>query len=384
MSKLVDSIPATERHIGYWVDLRGVQFEDSQPNTSWMQAFPVGEYKHPIYGKIKMTVERARNMARNVIHKVRGIDLAVDYSHNSGGPAAGWVKSAEARNDGLWLFVEWTEEAAEGIRTGKWRYFSPEFVDEWKHPQSGEKFKDVLFGGGLTNRPFLKNILPVNLSEVLDEQDPTQLDEGGEMEKLLQLLREKFELADDASEDSIIEVLNKALSTNTEPEPAELDEAAIAKVLEEHPALEALVNQNKVLAENNKTLAGRVINLEAATKKSSASAKLAEWHNGGLPTSLDKDITSFMLSLDESAVDKFSGIIDEVVKTGLVPLGEHGRTRKHTESGDSSFKFDEMENRVKELMEEHDMDYADAAAMFFRENEEAYQQYVDSLGEGEG
>lgn len=383
MSKLVDSIPATERHTGYWVDLRAVQFDDSQPSSSWMQAFPVGEYKHPIYGKIKMTVERARNMARNVIHKVRGIELAIDYGHDSGGEAAGWVKSAEARNDGLWLFVEWTEEAAEGIRTGKWRYFSPEFVDEWKHPQSGEKFKDVLFGGGLTNRPFLKNILPVNLSEVLDEQDPTQLDEGGEMEKLLQLLREKFELADDASEDSIIEVLNKALSTNTEPEPAELDEAAIAKVLEEHPALEALVNQNKVLAENNKTLAGRVINLEAATKKSTASAKLAEWHHGGLPTSLDEDITSFMLSLDESAADKFSGIIDEVVKTGLVPLGEHGRTRTRSESGEGSFKFDEMENRVKELMEEHDMTYADAAAMFFRENESAYQDYVDSLGEGE-
>jgi len=239
-----------DQKLAYWVDLEGIAFEDGRPDASWLQAFPIGEYDHPVYGKIKMTIDRARNMASGVIRKVRGIDIAIDYGHNSGGEAAGWVTSAEARIDGLWLFVEWTKQAAAAIRAGEYRYFSPEYMDKWKHPQSGDEFTDVVLGGGLTNRPFLKNILPVNLSEIEKAEERG----GGGMEELLMKLREALKLGDDVEEEAILEALSEAIQPKQEekkdPDPVEtLSEQEVAKILEDHPAMAAVLDQAKAADE---------------------------------------------------------------------------------------------------------------------------------------
>ena len=381
-----------KQHLAYWVDLQAIKFDDSKPNSSWMQAFPVGEYEHSVYGKIKMTVERAQAMASNVIQKVRGIDIAIDYGHDAAGVAAGWVSSAEARQDGLWLFVDWTEDAAADIRSGKYRYFSPEYVSKWKHPESGNTFKDVLIGGGLTNRPFLKNIMPVNLSEVLAQEDASQAGqlEGGDMEKFLETLRTKFKLAEDASEDDIMEALNEALQTNTEEEPDEdpvesLTEEEVAKILEEHPAMAGVLEQNKALSDANKTLAGRVVNLELTGRSQAVNAKLTEWHAGGtdhkhgLPTALDEKIASLMLSANEELVSSLTAIIDEIVKTGLVTLGETKAVRKGRST--STTVLSEVEDGIKKLMDDDEMTYADASAQLFRENEDLYEDYLTEISQ---
>ncbi len=380
-----------EQHLSYWVDLQTIKFDDHSPDSAWMQAFPVGEYKHPIYGKIQMTFERAKQMATNVIDKVRGIDIAIDYGHDSAGVAAGWVSGAEARPDGLWLFVDWTKDAANDIRQGKYRYFSPEFVNEWTHPETGAKFKDVLFGGGLTNRPFLKNIMPVNLSEMLAIDASAGQPKGGKMEKFLEAVREKFELAEDASEDDFMKALNEALQAEEEdPEdPVEsLTEEEIAKILEDHPAMAGVISQNKQLAEANATLAGRVVNLELTSRTQSISAKLSDWHGGGdehkhgLPVSLDEKIVSFMLSANVEQVSAFEGIFDEIVKTGLVTLGET-KTRRGGSDTQSTSVLSEVEAGIKKLMEDNEMEYADASTHLFLENEELYDRYLVEMTEGD-
>ena len=152
---------------GYWVDLSTHQFDESN-GLHWIQAMPLGEYEHPLHGKIEITPERIQRFAANVKAQVRGTDLDIDYDHKAKtDEAAGWVKDAEARPDGLWLAVEWTKDALTKIKNKAYRYFSPEFVDSWTHPKTKQKYNDVLFGGGLTNRPFLKDILPINMSDVI-------------------------------------------------------------------------------------------------------------------------------------------------------------------------------------------------------------------------
>ncbi len=372
----------------YWVDLQGVTFEEDRPDSSWLQAFPVGEYTHEVYGKIKMTVERARNMASNIIRKVRGIDLAIDYGHNSGGEAAGWVTSAEARHDGLWLFVEWTKEAANKIRAGEYRYFSPEYMDVWTHPQSQEKFTDVMVGGGLTNRPFLKNINPVNLSEIEGHTDPqTHEERGGGMEELLEKLRKALKLGNDADEEAVFEALGTALQPDPVEDPPEtLSEEQVAKILEEHPALAGMLEESKRHAELNKTLTGRIVNLEVSARESSISVKLDEWHQGGdekkhgLAPALDESITAFMMTLDEASRTAFTGILDAIVKTGLVSFKETPIRRRVGET-DSSV-LSEVEDGIKALMDANDgMDYGDASALYFSENEDMYDRYQRSLDE---
>jgi len=153
---------------GYLVDLRGVQFDDAA-STTWIHSMTVGEYDHPLHGKISITPERIQRFADNINNRIRGIDLDIDYDHKAhDGSAAGWVQSAQTRPNGLWLLVKWTQTAYQKLKEGAYRYFSPEFHDEWKHPQSGQTFKDVLFGGAITNRPFLKDILPINMTEFIN------------------------------------------------------------------------------------------------------------------------------------------------------------------------------------------------------------------------
>jgi hypothetical protein len=150
------------QQFSYLVDLQGHTFSDGK---GWIQAFPIGTYQHPSYGEIKVDAGRVIKFADNVKNRVRGTDLDIDYDHKKrSDEAAGWVKAAEARSDGLYLFVEWTPTAQKKLSEKAYRYFSPEYQDEWTDNQ-GVTHSDVLFGGALTNRPFLKNIQPVNLSE---------------------------------------------------------------------------------------------------------------------------------------------------------------------------------------------------------------------------
>jgi len=60
----------------------------------------------------------------------------------------------------------------------QFKFFSPEFFDEWKDPASGEVYSDVAIGGALTTRPFFKekSLRPLVASEggidaLLDEDE---------------------------------------------------------------------------------------------------------------------------------------------------------------------------------------------------------------------
>ena len=94
-----------------------------------------------------------------------GRKLAIDYEHQSFDqfnsrpdglrPAAGWIGSLEVRNDGLWATeVNWTDRAAELLRNGEYRYFSP--VIYW----TDEDYSDVAALGpvALTNDPAMRGV----------------------------------------------------------------------------------------------------------------------------------------------------------------------------------------------------------------------------------
>jgi phage I-like protein len=64
-------------------------------------------------------------------------DLPIDYEHQSETPdkrsngpipAAGWIKQLEARADGIWGRVTWTERAAAMIAAREYRYLSPTLI----------------------------------------------------------------------------------------------------------------------------------------------------------------------------------------------------------------------------------------------------------------
>ncbi|MDO9533643.1 MAG: phage protease [Deltaproteobacteria bacterium] len=90
----------------------------------------------------------------------RGVDLVIDYEHQSlqgeRAPAAGWIKELEARGDGLWARVDWTQQARDYLEKKEYRYFSPvlRLDPETRRPVA-------LMHMGLTNVPAIKHLPPL-------------------------------------------------------------------------------------------------------------------------------------------------------------------------------------------------------------------------------
>lgn len=368
---------------GYWVDLDTVQLGDATDRKLWLQAFPFGSFKHPLYGKINFTPDRAARFAANVKDRVRGQDLDIDYDHKERtGKAAGWVQDAEARESGLWIQVEFTEDGFDSIRKKEYRYFSPEFVDEWKHPSTGAMHKDVLFGGALTNRPFLKDMIPVNMSEVSDEG-------GNEVDEFLEKLRKALKLSEDATEEEILAAAAEAEAgpedeeTEEESEESEEGEEDESTELSEDD-IAALIAQNPKL----KKLTDRITALETTSKLSEIKVQLTEWSSEtsgkkfGLPAAVHDDLRKLMLSEGSAAV---KAVIDKVLETGLVEFGERGGQRHGArKAGQGGSPTEQYNDRVQTIMQEKKLSYLEAAAQLSETDPDLYEAYRVETLEGAG
>jgi len=317
---------------GYWVDLLGKQFD----NASWVHALPIGEYEHPVYGKMSFTPERIRRFAQSVKDRIRGIDLDVDYDHKAnGGQAAGWVKDADVRSDGLYLQVDWTPRASEAIQNKEYRYFSPEFDDEWTDA-SGVKHEDILFGGALTNRPFLKDLLPVNLSEITATKKAS---EGGQMgpEQIRELLGLEKDATDEQVKAKIAELTSSPPAPTppapTPPAPAPTPEPtltpaalgdAVAKALAEHPMLKD-IERRLVESQRAQTFAETRQRLERITATQNGRQYVLP------PAVIDAVAEGSALSDPSEMAKKFVDAIESFGRVGFVELGERGRTRNGQE-----------------------------------------------------
>jgi phage I-like protein len=360
---------------GYWVDLFGVQFDESTPNVTWIQAMPLGTYTHPVFGKMTFDAPTVQQYADNVNNKVRGQDLDIDYDHKEyGGEAAGWVQKAEAREDGLYLLVEWTKKAADMIKAKAYRYFSPEFIEEWTHPKTNEKHKNVLFGGGITNRPFLKDILPVNMSEVFEhagDYNPPKKEKEVTPEEQ-KALATKLGLKEDATIEEILAVDIPTVQTEpvtTPPVPVAASEKdELVKLAEDHPAIKTLMATVNSLVEENAAnkqqlsetrAAAKVTQLnEAATKKGFA-----------LSSASKERLTKAFTEGDvESYEEAITGLLDD----GLVALGERGHT--HSIDGEKTAS-EKLSVEVRKLMEADKLSYADAVSRVASLNPALYEEY---------
>jgi len=381
----------------YYSDLRSIQL--GEDNRSWIQAMRVGEYLHPRYGKLTFTLDRLKRFHENHQKRIRGIDLDIDYDHKAdpakGNEAAGWVQDSKLEGNALWLLVEWTNEAASKIKDKVYRYFSPEFEDAWTDA-SGVKHQDVLFGGGITNRPFLKDLLPVNLSELTFNEDK---ENGMDPKKV----REMLGLPEDATDEQVetrAGELRKAETSrgtptqetpnagpdnsatnghgnrdasagatggNTTENP--FDEKQLTEMLAKHPMFAQL---NKQLTEQNETIK----KLAEESKRNGVRVQLAEVDNGAMK------LTPAAKQLAEEAIlsGDASKIVDllKLVGSGnaAVQLGETQVFRATLADEVGKNATDIAEARAKKkLSEDKDLDYATALTEVFAEDTALFNAY---------
>ncbi len=134
--------------------------------TKKIQILKVGKF-FDAWEDFEVTKDDLTSMVKNFNERKRKIDLMVDFSHDSGGPAAAWMKNIYTDKEGteLWADVEWTPSGEEAVKSKAFRYLSADFSWNYMDNETGEKCGPTLFGAGLTNRPVLKNMQPTTLSE---------------------------------------------------------------------------------------------------------------------------------------------------------------------------------------------------------------------------
>jgi phage I-like protein len=194
-------------------------------------------------------------IAKNYTEKVRKIDLAVDLSHENHKDAAGWFKHVYTRKQDteLWAAIDWTVLGKDKISKRQFKYTSAEFSFNYTDNESGEDFGPTLFGCALTNRPFLKGMTPVFLSErnKLFKENKTM---AKKEEIKVEMVDHSKELSELKNKLDVLLSENKSLKTERETEKA-------AKILsEKNISFDELLRSNKVCeAQREAFLSGDVI-----------------------------------------------------------------------------------------------------------------------------
>lgn len=212
--------------------------ENKKDSKGRIQILRAGDFDHDWYGKMSFDEDVFENMIKNFENNVRGIEIAVNYSHFAGGEAAGWIEKLEIVDGGLYADVRWTKEAKEKIEDERFKYISAEFENDYKDNESGKHFGVTLLGAALTNIPFVKNMDRV-LSELKDLPEEAH-------EKLKAFVLSKTEKETKTMK---FDELLEALKSLSEDEKSKVIEAIGVKTLSEGNK-----DGDKQLQEENKKL----------------------------------------------------------------------------------------------------------------------------------
>jgi phage I-like protein len=374
-----------DQQFGWWVDLQKVVLTDTATGAStWIHALPFGEYQHPAYGKMVFDQAKLTALAMSVNNKVRGIDPDIDYDHKTdpakGHQAAGWVKAAQVRDNGLFLHVDFTKDATQEIKDKKYRYFSADFHDKWKDP-NGTEHTDVLAGGGLTNRPYMKNLLPVNLSE-LSFSDPPEEEDEVDGKKL----RAALQLAETITDEEVFTKLGElvaGVTKLTDDNKKLTDEIAKLKTPEPEvdPELKKLIEGSPAFAKMYEAWQAKEKQLaeaQTALRLAEVNGKLAEIQNGktfALAPVIKDDVRDILVKSDPEAAKKLYELLEKLVDgSAVVDLSERGYSgRRELDGGDTVRRFNEA---VKALMEaDKNLDYGSAVEAVAKEKPQLFSEY---------
>lgn len=124
-----------------------------------------GEFSDPRYGSFSITKEMLLSMVRNFQSKVVGTDIFIDVAHQPADGAAASIVSLAVDGNRLRAEVEFTDFGIDAIKKRGFRYLSAEYHEDWRDNEKQTRHGPTLLGAGLTNRPVIKRLDPIQLSE---------------------------------------------------------------------------------------------------------------------------------------------------------------------------------------------------------------------------
>lgn len=156
--KLSEGDPDTVRFLSQRIELAdGV-------TQSWVTITRTGSFSDPRYGDFMITPTHLEQMVANFNARTLGQDVFLDVAHKPSDGAAGKFVKLSVENGKLRGLVEWTPFGIDAVKNRGFAYLSAEYNENWKDNEKQVAHGCVLLGAGLTTRPVIKNLEPVQLS----------------------------------------------------------------------------------------------------------------------------------------------------------------------------------------------------------------------------
>lgn len=148
-------ICANENGFALFMELPKISAEAPE----WIPYLPKpGEYTHKEYGKIKISKARNQRFVDNFNNNVYQEHIPIDAEHETKlSGAFGYPRELRMNDDdSVEGRIEWTDRGKRAFTDERFKYFSPQWFDNWVDPMTEESHKDIIVGGALTTRPFFK------------------------------------------------------------------------------------------------------------------------------------------------------------------------------------------------------------------------------------
>lgn len=160
---------------------------------------------HVVSSKGEFEVDEESFEAMKAQVAQRGVDLVVDYEHQTLGggqaPAAGWVKELILDDGKIKARVEWTEKARQYLENKEYRYLSP-VISVRKSDNKAIGIHSI----ALTNTPAIEHMDAIVNS--------LKFEGGNNTMELVKTLAELLGLGDGASEQQVVEALKACVQEN--------------------------------------------------------------------------------------------------------------------------------------------------------------------------
>ncbi|MEK7994722.1 MAG: phage protease [Planctomycetota bacterium] len=376
---------------------------------------PTGKWDHPVYGEMEITAADITEFVQNFARNVR-LDIPITAGHDngmSGGelPAVGWFTELIDRGDaGLYGLTKWTEEGKQLLTDGSFKYFSPEFYEQYSDPETGVKYGHVLVGGALTNKPYFKELDPVatfsepalmsefdNQSMKLKDILAKKPNELSETEKTF-LKEHKSELTTEQAT-AFSDVIGESAPAETEEEKTAREEKELGDANEaaglnrDGSAKEVVASENgmvQISATELALLRGKAdkgaeafSQVETMKLDTEVAKMIFSEHNkdGRILPKSQKAVVTFMKSLSETQRDQFRNIVSSLpTSTMFAELGDGGKQIDASET--AAAKLDAMAKEIVKASEGK-MTYSAALSQATKENPKLASDYNAEMTSGE-
>ncbi|WP_084612695.1 phage protease [Pseudogulbenkiania sp. MAI-1] len=137
---------------------------DDGTRQSWVTITRTGSFTDPRYGRFEITRDMLLGMIKNFDARTLGVDVFLDVAHEPDKGAAATVKKLAIEGNKLRALVEWTDYGVEAVQKRGFKYLSADYHENFRDNEQGNLHGPLLQGAGLTTRPVIKHLDPVQLS----------------------------------------------------------------------------------------------------------------------------------------------------------------------------------------------------------------------------